>query len=132
MYSICANAHHGRGGHSPIFVSDDMKTIEIIRDPTHSWAYYASDFLVNVYTHQYKADYHPGDDMFVEYLTPRNDIVDVPCFNFTVEEELETGGIILSILLSIKWSLHYTVPSLSLTLGRYLLIIHTMYGTRLR
>ena len=99
-------------GHSPIFVSDDMKTIEIIRDPTHSWAYYASDFLVNVYTHQYKADYHPGDDMFVEYLTPRNDIVDVPCFNFTVEEELETGGhhLINIIINHVESSLYCTKP----------------------
>jgi hypothetical protein len=103
---------HWARGHSPIFVSDDMNKIEIVRDPTHSWAYYASDFLVNVYEHKYKADYHPGDVMFFEYLTPRNDIVDVPCFNFTIHEEVETGGyhLINIIVEHVESSLYCTEP----------------------
>ena len=51
-------------GHSPIFVSNDQNKMEIITDPTHSWAYYASTYLLNVFTHSYKADFEPGELLF--------------------------------------------------------------------
>ena len=82
----------GAAAHSPIFVSDDLDTIEIIRDPTHSWTYYTGDFLVNVFEHVFKADYQEGDEMYFEYYTPRNDITDPPCFDLQVAEEVEHDG----------------------------------------
>ena len=82
----------GAAAHSPIFVSDDLDTIEIIRDPTHSWTYYTGDFLINVYEHVFKADYQTGDEMYFEFYTPRNDITDPPCFDLQVTEEVEHDG----------------------------------------
>jgi len=79
-------------GHSPIFVSNDQDKMQIITDPTHSWAYYASTYLVNVFVHSYKADFEPGEKMYFEYLTPRTDIKDPPCFDLIVTEETEPGG----------------------------------------
>ena len=67
---------------SPIFVSDDMDTIRKIHKPTHAWSYYASNFLIDVFEHTYKADYEEGQMMKVQYFTPRNDVTDPPCFHF--------------------------------------------------
>jgi hypothetical protein len=79
-------------GHSPIFISNDQDKMEIITDPTHSWAYYASTYLVNVFVHSYKADFEPDEEMYFEFLTPRTDIKDPPCFDLLVTEETEPGG----------------------------------------
>jgi len=77
---------------SPIFVSDDMNTIRKVTDPTHAWSFYASNFLINVFEHKYKADYDEGDIMQVQYLTQRNDVTDPPCFEFEILEESTDKG----------------------------------------
>ena len=77
---------------SPVFVSDDMNTIRKINNPTHAWSFYASNFLINVFEHTYKADYEEGQMMKVQYLTQRNDVKDPPCFHFVVLEETTDKG----------------------------------------
>ena len=97
---------------SPVFVSDDMKTIKKINTPTHAWSYYASNFLIDVFEHTYKADYEEGQMMKVQYFTQRNDVTDPPCFHFVIiEETTDKGYHLINIAIKhTKSSLYCTTP----------------------
>lgn len=89
-------------GHSPVFVDSNKNSIDTIIEPTHSWAYYADEFVSD--THQWKADFKPNEIMFIEFLSRRDDAL---CYDIDFVSNLNNDIHIYNIKISRKETYFY-------------------------